>query len=182
MREDMKIYSKYFLGVSILIYAIISILFKEKSFLDKLDLAVTISLILSTIYIELLWKYNPLEKKPKIYGKYNMTFISTYDSAKRTMKVEIKQNLFTNRIYITTKESNSESISSNIIYKKDSCELIYTYQNKPKPQERNHSGIHFGTCILKIVNNQIVSGEYYTDRKTTGEITKIEKDNTNSKS
>ena len=104
-----------------------------------------------------------------------MTFISTYDNSKRLMDVTIKQDLFSNRIKMTTKESESESTTSSIITKKDSCELIYTYQNIPNAVERNHSEIHFGTCRFNIVENKILSGEYYTDRKTTGIIKNIKK-------
>ena len=129
MRETLKGYGKYFLSLAILVYVILSIVLKNKSILDNLDLTITINLILATIYSEWLWKYNPLEKTPKIYGEYKMIFISTYDNSKRTMNVKIKQNLFSNRIYMSTKESRSESISSSIITKKDNCELIYTYQN-----------------------------------------------------
>ena len=175
MRETLKGYGKYFLGLAILIYVILSIVLKNKSILDNLDLTITITLILATIYSEWLWKYNPLEKTPKIYGEYKMTFISTYDNSKRTMNVKIKQNLFSNRIYMNTKESRSESISSSIITKKDNCELIYTYQNIPNATERNHSEIHFGTCTFSIIDNKIISGSYYTDRKTTGEIKNIKK-------
>lgn len=177
MRETLKSYGKYFLGLAILIYVLLSIILKDKSILDNLDLTITITLILATIYSEWIWKYNPLEKNPKIYGEYKMTFISTYDNSKRTMNVTIKQDLFTSRIYMSTKESNSESISSSIITKKDECELLYTYQNIPKATERNHSEIHFGTCKFKIVDNKIMAGEYYTDRKTTGEIKNIRKIN-----
>ena len=175
MRETLKGYGKYFLSLAILVYVILSIVLKNKSILDNLDLTITINLILATIYSEWLWKYNPLEKTPKIYGEYKMIFISTYDNSKRTMNVKIKQNLFSNRIYMSTKESRSESISSSIITKKDNCELIYTYQNIPNATERNHSEIHFGTCTFSIIDNKIISGSYYTDRKTNGEIKNIKK-------
>ncbi len=175
MRETLKGYGKYFLGLAILSYVIISIILKDKSILDNLDLAITISLILAGIYSSWLWKYNPFEKTPKIYGKYKMTFISTYDNSKRTMDVTIKQDLISNRIYMNTKESRSESLTSSIVTKKDVCELVYTYQNIPNATERKHSEVHFGTCKFCIINNKIENGSYYTDRKTTGEIKNIKK-------
>jgi len=175
MREELKGYGKYFLGTAILTYALLSVVLENKSVLDNLDLAITITLVLTTIYSKWLWKYNPFERNPKIYGEYKMTFISTYDNSKRLMDVTIKQDLFSNRIKMTTKESESESTISSIITKKDSCELIYTYQNIPNAVERNHSEIHFGTCRFNIVENKILSGEYYTDRKTTGIIKNIKK-------
>ena len=175
MRETLKGYGKYFLGLAILSYVIISMILKDKSILDNLDLAITISLILAGIYSSWLWKYNPFEKTPKIYGKYKMTFISTFDNSKRTMDVTIKQDLISNRIYMNTKESRSESLTSSIVTKKDVCELVYTYQNIPNATERKHSEVHFGTCKFCIINNKIENGSYYTDRKTTGEIKNIKK-------
>ena len=175
MREKIKNYVKYFLGIAIITYALLLMLRGDATFLDNLDLSVTITLGMAVIYSEWFWKYNPFEKTPKIYGEYKMTFISTYNNSKRMMNVTIKQNLFSARIYMDTDESESESTSSNIIIKNDSCELIYTYLNKPKAIERNHSGIHFGTCMFKIIDNVIKSGQYYTDRKTTGDIKNIKK-------
>lgn len=175
MRESLKNYGKYFIGLGIIIYFILSIILKSKSFIDILDMSITITLVFATIYSEWLWKYNPLEKNPKIYGNYKMTFISTYDNSKRTMNVTIKQDLFSNRIYMNTTESRSESLTSSIVTKKDICELVYTYQNIPNATERKHSEVHFGTCKFCIVNNKIENGSYYTDRNTTGEIKNIKK-------
>ena len=175
MREILKSHGKYFILLAILLYILFSMLFNDKSILDNLDLTITITMALGTLYSEWLWKYNPLDKNPKIYGEYKMIFISIYDNSKRTMNFVIKQNLFSNRIYMNTKESRSESISSSIITKKDNHNLVYTYQNIPNATERDHSEIHFGTCTFDIVDNTIVAGNYYTDRKTTGQIKNIKK-------
>ena len=94
MRETLKSYGKYFVGLAILVYVLLSLILKNKSIVDNIDLAITITLVLASIYSVHFWKYNPLEKTPKIYGKYKMTFISTYDNSKRTMDVTIKQDLF----------------------------------------------------------------------------------------
>lgn len=177
MRENLKDYGNYIIGVALAIYFIISLIFKENSFLDNLDLTTTITLIISVLYSQILWKYNPLEKTPKIYGEYEAKFISTYDKSVRKMNVEIKQDLLSTRIYMTTKESKSESITSSLKKKQDSWQLIYSYENVPNSIEREHSEIHFGTCMLNIINNKITDGSYYTDRKTTGDIKDITKIN-----
>ena len=67
MRESLKNYAKYFLGVAILVYAVLSVILKDKSILDNLDLSITITLVLTGVYSGWLWKYNPLEKTPKIH-------------------------------------------------------------------------------------------------------------------
>lgn len=175
MGEKLKEYLKYFIGFAIICYFILTLVCKSNNFFDNLDISITITLFVSFLYIEYLWKYNPFEKTPKIYGKYEAIVSSTYDTKRRKIYITIKQNLISTRIYINTKESNSESISSDLIKKQDYWQLIYTYENIPDALERNHSEIHYGTCRLKIIDKFIVSGEYYTDRNTTGAIKKIKK-------
>ena len=108
MRETLKEYGKYIIGVALIVYFTISLIFKENNFWDNLDLTITITLVISVLYSQILWKYNPLEKTPKIYGEYEAKFISTYDKSIRKMNIEIKQDLLSTRIYMTTKESQSE--------------------------------------------------------------------------
>lgn len=173
MRETLKEYAKYFIGIAIIVYFIVSFVCKETGFWDKLDYSITITIFISLIYSQFLWKYNPFEKTPKLFGEYEAQFISTYDKKKRKMKFEIKQDLLSTRIYIKTKESQSESITSSLRKKQDGWQLIYTYENVPNSKEREHSEIHFGTCTLNIANNKIENGFYYTDRKTIGDIENI---------
>lgn len=173
MRETLKEYGKYFIGIAIIVYFVVNLILKKIEFGDKLDYSITITLFISLIYSQFLWKYNPFEKTPKLYGKYEAQFISTYDKKKKKMQIEIKQDLLSTRVYIKTKESKSESVTSSLRKKQDSWQLIYTYENIPNSKERDHSEIHFGTCTLNIVNNQIENGFYYTDRNTTGDIENI---------
>lgn len=173
MRETLKEYEKYFIGIAIIVYFGVNLILKKIEFGDKLDYSITITLFISLIYSQFLWKYNPFEKTPKLYGKYEAQFISTYDKKKKKMQIEIKQDLLSTRVYIKTKESKSESVTSSLRKKQDSWQLIYTYENIPNSKERDHSEIHFGTCTLNIVNNQIENGFYYTDRNTTGDIENI---------
>lgn len=175
MRETLKEYGKFIVGIAIVVYFIISLIFKENKFWDNLDFTITITLIICVLYSQILWKYNPLEKTPKIYGEYEAQFISTYDKSVRKLNFEIKQDLLSTRIYMTTDESQSESMTSSLKKKQDNWLLIYSYENVPNSIEREHSEIHFGTCMLKIKNNKIMGGTYYTDRKTIGDIKKITK-------
>ena len=97
------------------------------------------------------------------------------ENKRRMADITIKQNLISTRIYMKTKESKSESTSSTLLKKEDSWKLIYTYTNIPNSTERNHSKIHFGTCIFDIIDNKIIGGNYYTDRKTIGDIKNFKK-------
>lgn len=177
MKETLKEYVKYIIGVAIICYILLSIFFKNNSVLDNIEGSISLTLLISYIYAEHLWKYNPINKTPKIYGDYEAVFISEYDEKKRKSNITIKQNLISTRIYMKTNESKSESTTSTLLKKEDSWQLIYTYTNIPNANERNHSEIHFGTCILDIEDNNIKNGSYYTDRKTSGDITNIKKIN-----
>ena len=77
MRETLKEYGKYFIGIAIIVYFVVNLILKKIEFGDKLDYSITITLFISLIYSQFLWKYNPFEKTPKLYGKYEAQFIST---------------------------------------------------------------------------------------------------------
>ena len=176
MIESYKKTIKYILFFSLPLFFIISNKLQDKSIADQISYTVSISLFAYELYIKFFWKWNPLEKTPKISGYYEMTFISTYsDSHPALMNVEIKQDLLSTRVYVTTEESSSKTITSDIIKDADFYELIYTFENIPSAKNKSKSCIHFGTCRFKIRNNIILSGEYYTSRKTTGDIINIKK-------
>ena len=175
MKETLQEYGKYIIGVAIICYILLSIFFKNNSVLDNIEGSISLTLLFCYLYAEYIWKYIPIDKTPKIYGDYKAVFISEYDGKKRKANITIKQNLISTRIYMKTNESKSESTTSTLIKKEDSWQLIYTYTNIPNANERNHSEIHFGTCILDIIDNKIINGNYYTDRKTAGDINNINK-------
>ena len=168
--EKFKKYIKYLITIAILLFIIINRLFPKMEILDIIDISAIIVGVGFTIYSKYIWKLIPFEKNPKVYGDYNVTFISTHDNKKRKMDIKIEQTLFKTKIKIITKESKSVSLVADIKEINDEWKLIYTYVNEPNILERNHSDIHYGTCILSIENNKIVSGYYYTDRNTSGEI------------
>lgn len=74
---------------------------------------------------------------------------------KRDMKIKIEQTLFKTKIKIATKESGSISLVSNIEKINDEWKLIYTYENTPNILDREHSDIHYGTCILSVEKNKV---------------------------
>ncbi len=173
---------KYYLYISVIVYVFLSIFgqyipyISSYELIDNISLSVTISLILVTLYIKYFWKLNPLNKTPNIGGYYSAKFVSDFDGKNRNVNFRIKQDLFNAYISYDTNESESKSICSNLIEDDfGDWELIYIYNNKPNNIERNHSQIHQGTCVMKIKNNNITSGKYYTDRNTMGDIKNIKK-------
>jgi len=52
-------------------------------------------------------------------------------------------------------------------------QLIYTYTSKTNPSVTERSAAHDGTIVFEIIGNPVsrLRGNYWTSRKTTGEVT-----------
>ncbi|MCD8118695.1 MAG: hypothetical protein LUE29_04310 [Lachnospiraceae bacterium] len=133
--------------------------------------AIGVTSIIMTIYERFLWKYNPLSKVPKLKCNYEGVVCSTYDEIERKASIEIKQTLLTVHVTMVTAESKSKSITATIEEVLGEKQLIYSYLNTPESGYRKRSEIHYGTAMLCIDNPNEISGQYYTDRKTTGNMT-----------
>lgn len=140
---------------------------------------VTITTFISTLFISWGWKWkifqNWLVPFPCLTGKWIGSLSSTYNNQNNPIKIEviIKQNFFNIQIRIKTEESSSFSTCSSFDIDEDRGlkQLIYTYQNNPKAAVKERSEIHYGTARLEIdCDKQILEGEYWTSRKTTGDI------------
>lgn len=132
--------------------------------------AIGISAIIVVVYEKYLWKIDPFEKTPRIFGMYSGTLKSNYDGKERKATLKIKQTLLTVEVMLKTEESTSRSIlgTTKIIFGEN--ELIYTYLNEPKVSVRNRSEIHYGTATFILDEKDILIGRYYTDRNTIGDM------------
>jgi hypothetical protein len=87
----------------------------------------------------------------------------------------IRQTFSNISCILMTKESSSYSTTANINAESNNENLFltYNYTNRPKATLRDRSAIHDGAAVLKIVRTpkRILEGEYWTSRKTRGEIT-----------
>lgn len=132
--------------------------------------AIAFSTVVMLTYEKWLWKYNPLEETPVLMKKYIGTLLSTYDGRERDASIEIKQTLLSINVVLITAESRSKSISSSIEKIQDEWQLTYCYLNVPQANVRDRSAIHYGTALLCIENPDEIHGQYFTDRKTTGDM------------
>lgn len=131
---------------------------------------VAVTSLITITYIYHVWRYNPLEKCPVLCKSYDGVITPTCDSVPRKATITIKQNLISVNITLQTEESKSISISSCIDKVYNETQLVYTYRNNPNAEVRERSQIHYGTVILCIDNVNEISGQYFTDRKTTGDM------------
>lgn len=132
--------------------------------------AISAAVILSGLYEKFLWRLNPFESTPKLKKRYVGKLKSGYDHIERDASLEIKQTLLSVHVTLATNESKSKSLSASIDDILGEMQLTYCYLNTPKSEYRDRSEIHYGTATLTIANPHILEGQYYTDRKTNGDM------------
>lgn len=138
---------------------------------------VSFTMISMAIYCRWIWRYNPLEKMPRIMGEYEgmIEYILDGTPHKKEAHVVIKQSLLSIKLQITTNEITSNSIVSELIEENGQFVLYYTYITNPKSKYSKENPIQYGTCKLLAGEDKKLVGTYWTSRQTIGdiELTKI---------
>ncbi len=129
--------------------------------------SVAITGLLMFCYERFLWRFNPFESTPKLKKDYDGNIVSTFDNKSRDATLVVQQTLLSIHITLKTDESRSQSVNASIIQLNGEKCLVYTYINTPNALVRDRSSIHYGTATL-CIEKQDLSGNYYTDRKTSG--------------
>lgn len=146
---------------------------------ENITTTITVVTAIHIVFVSWAWKWKLFQgwlvPYPCLSGKWNGEIISTYKSENKSISIEvvIKQHFFNIQIKMKTDESNSVSLCGSFDIDEDRGikRLIYVYQNDPKVTVRDRSEIHYGTVRLDISDDaKTLKGEYWTSRKTTGEI------------
>lgn len=132
--------------------------------------AIGFTAAIMAVYERWLWKYNRFESVPALKESYTGVLKSSYDNIERPAKLEIKQTLLSVRVTLTTGESKSKSLYASISEILGEKQLTYCYLNTPKSEFRHRSEVHYGTAMLCVDDPNTLAGQYYTDRKTTGDM------------
>ncbi len=149
-------------GVSIVLFVI---LFTIVDFGDAISYSISISVCLYFLYDKWLWRINPFNSIPKIYGCYKNSVNSTYSGGiNYESNIYIKQTL--SKITVTEKMNDGVCISVvSSLYKYNEEDnqwfLHYTYLTHPKNPKDD---MHFGTSILYIKDDKTLEGFYFTNR------------------
>jgi hypothetical protein len=148
-------------------------------------LAISIYVIAGIFFSRWMWRWplwrGWLVKIPDLQGTWKGQLVSDWvnpETGKRiepiTMFLVIRQTLFSVKVTLMTKESTSYSTTAdiNIVSAGEDLYLNYNYTNRPKVTIRDRSAMHDGAAILKIITSpqKCLEGEYWTSRKTRGEI------------
>jgi predicted pore-forming effector associated with SMODS systems len=153
--------------------------------LKQLPAAVTVYVLLSYISTKWLWRLPMLQgwlvPFPDLQGIWQGEIRSTWTDPKENRALRpipaifvIKQDFLSISCTMHTKESDSYS-SAALISRDDESgrlRLSFNYTNKPRATVRDHMAIHYGAAVLQIGNGpkRALEGEYWTSRRTTGEI------------
>ncbi len=156
----------------------------KSTWLAPLSVVTTVVLWVVMAFDLWLWKLPILHgwfvKRPVIDGTWKATFRSDYISPQTgapTPPLEgymvIRQTHSTLSMRLLTAESSSELVGNEIICATDGSYCVSgVYRNEPRLEVRHRSPIHYGGLWLKIIQEpeQQLTGHYWTDRKTAGEI------------
>ena len=141
--------------------------------------AITIAIVIMGLYNTFLWRYNPLEKMPRLIGEYNgyIEYNFSGETEKKEVNVVIKQTALSVKVKIVTNEITSDTITSNLIEENGEYVLYYVYITNPKSKYSKNNPVQYGTCRLLKRNDTELYGTYWTSRKTIGdvELKKIDK-------
>lgn len=169
-----------------LIWAVV-LSFKKITVLFSLDAAFALLdttpyfIFVDFVFIKWAWKL-PIFKhwlvlQPNINGKWTGVFVTKWKNKtmNRPFNLRVVQELFSVKCKTETKESLSKSLAGQLYFddQHDDWCLLYTYHNIASQKYRDKSPIHFGTALLKYEkknNAYTLSGEYWTSRKTVGDI------------
>jgi len=152
--------------------------------LKKIPDAVMYTGIFYFLFAKYFWRYkifkNWLVPYPNLQGTWTGVLKSTWVDPKTQKPLApipvvfcVHQDFEKIDISMYTKESNSFSKAASFILESDNTiSLSYTYANKPQAGVRDRSEIHDGASYLRVIESQTPSleGEYWTSRKTTGDI------------
>ena len=145
----------------------------------------TIASLLVVAYEKWLWKWPfvlRLHSKPHLSGLWRVTLQPDPDShipvggnrGPIEAYVVIEQTLWTICVRQYTKESQSNSLAATFFKRFDTSQqtLSFTYDNEPKRRHQSRSPRHVGACELYVTGGAptSMSGKYFTDRFTAGEI------------
>lgn len=144
---------------------------------------VSVASILLFIFSKFLWRFKVFKiivPIPYLGGEWNGILTYEWGGQEHTKEISllVKQSLFYIHLKIETDESISLSYSAsfNINEQRQERELIYSYSNEPSIHNRSKSPIHYGAARLSISDdNKELSGYYWTDRKTVGDLHFIRK-------
>jgi len=116
-----------------------------------------------------------LVRVPNLNGRWRGYLLSSFDGhqERRNLMINIRQSWTQISVLLTMETSISCSCAAVIqVDDPDGLSLTYQYQNQPLANAMRTMHIHYGTAVLRLTNDDNLSGDYYSgrDRRTFGRI------------
>ena len=116
-----------------------------------------------------------LVKVPDLEGRWLGSLTSSFDdhAKHRRLEVHIFQTWTQIVIVVKTADSRSRSCVAAIrVAELDGPALIYQYENEPQASAVKALHIHYGSAMLQLSDESLLSGDYYSgrDQWTNGRI------------
>jgi hypothetical protein len=156
---------------------------KLSDWLAPVGPAVTVAGILLWLWDRWVWRWpwvNKLAGRPNLHGTWHGDLVSDWVDRTTGTRIPPDPNVFLvvrQRYWriaarLLTKESSSASAIANFEVAPDGVQqLRWVYMNTPRPEVRHRSDLHYGTAVLTAPRDpKGLQGEYFTDRKTGGEL------------
>jgi hypothetical protein len=156
------------------------------SAIKQVPQAISVYAIIGVIFTKWIWRWRIFQgwliKIPDLQGTWRGQLKSDWVDPATGKNIDsisavlvIRQTFSTIKCTLMTQESASYSTTADINYIQggEDLYLTYNYTNRSKATIRDRSPIHDGAAILKIIRtpNRLLEGEYWTSRKTRGEMT-----------
>jgi predicted pore-forming effector associated with SMODS systems len=152
--------------------------------LRKLPEVVTIYYALQLLFTSWAWRL-PLFQSwlvpfPDLQGTWVGTVQSTWPEPTAAppkpipIIIVIRQSFYSISCFMYSQESTSFSSAAQLMGEEDGLplHLSFNYSNRPKSSVREHSQMHYGAAILRVVQRpeRVLEGDYWTDRRTRGDL------------
>lgn len=193
---NIKPFIYLFVGVSALSWLGIALLTgvdmsKPLDFVRLLPNVATIDLLLFAGFTKWGWRWKVfrgwLVPFPDLNGTWQGIIQTTWVNPKTGEKpgpiptiLTIKQSFGRISCVMRTGEMTSYSYAEGFKLEKEQQirQLAYSYTSKPTPSATNRSRPHEGTMVFDVIGKPAskLKGHYWTDRKTTGEVTLVFRD------
>ena len=153
--------------------------------LELLPNVVTADCLALGLFVSHAWRW-PIFRKwlvpfPDLNGTWQGTIQTTWVNPQTgerpgpiPVALVIRQSFVSVDCIMRTGEMTSQSYSADFVLDNSAnlCKLVYSYRSNPRPTVAERSQPHEGTIVFEVVGDtpKKLKGEYWTARKTTGEV------------
>jgi len=143
------------------------------------SIATSASVFLFLFYEHVVWHWpivRKINKKPDLRGTWMGTLVSSFQRDGKPIPptpsiIRVRQTASTQSLTFFSGESSSVTEQSTMMQQADGRWVAtWTYSNTPRSSVRHRSDCHFGTAEVAFDPIEGLTGAYYTDRLTRGEL------------